>query len=174
MNTRTRNYSDRPDAAPPAAPALPVLEGPVEKRKLAGLPGVRFILAGNAYFTLRSMKTGTRFTYRVAKPEPQEGKPTPDIWFVSLLTGSDNTGDYAYIGMITNTLEFRLTKKSRFRADAPSVLGFAWFWKRFSMQLETPNLEIWHEGRCGRCGRKLTVPESIEAGLGPECAGKVA
>jgi hypothetical protein len=29
---------------------------------------------------------------------------------------------------------------------------------------------VWHEGRCGRCGRKLTVPESIESGFGPECA----
>lgn len=33
-------------------------------------------------------------------------------------------------------------------------------------------LQVWHEGRCGRCGRKLTVPSSIETGLGPECAGK--
>ena len=32
----------------------------------------------------------------------------------------------------------------------------------------------WHEGRCGRCGRKLTVPESIEAGYGPECINLVA
>jgi hypothetical protein len=32
---------------------------------------------------------------------------------------------------------------------------------------------IWHEGRCGRCGRRLTVPESIESGYGPECIGKI-
>lgn len=31
-------------------------------------------------------------------------------------------------------------------------------------------VEVWHEGSCGRCGRKLTVPSSIETGLGPECA----
>jgi hypothetical protein len=30
-------------------------------------------------------------------------------------------------------------------------------------------LEVWHEGRCGRCGRALTVPESVERGIGPEC-----
>jgi hypothetical protein len=33
--------------------------------------------------------------------------------------------------------------------------------------------EVYHEGRCGRCNRKLTVPESIETGLGPECASKL-
>jgi hypothetical protein len=35
-----------------------------------------------------------------------------------------------------------------------------------------PDLEIWHSGRCGRCSRRLTVPESIAAGIGPDCAGK--
>jgi hypothetical protein len=29
--------------------------------------------------------------------------------------------------------------------------------------------EFRHEGRCGRCGRTLTVPESIDSGFGPEC-----
>ena len=28
------------------------------------------------------------------------------------------------------------------------------------------------ESRCCVCNRKLTVPESIEAGIGPECAGR--
>lgn len=28
-------------------------------------------------------------------------------------------------------------------------------------------------GRCGRCGRKLTVPASLHRGLGPECAEKL-
>jgi hypothetical protein len=30
-------------------------------------------------------------------------------------------------------------------------------------------IEIWHEGKCGKCGRQLTVPSSIETGIGPEC-----
>ena len=34
--------------------------------------------------------------------------------------------------------------------------------------------EARHEGRCARCGRALTVPESIDSGFGPECARKVA
>lgn len=28
-------------------------------------------------------------------------------------------------------------------------------------------------GRCWRCNRKLTVPSSIESGIGPECASKI-
>jgi hypothetical protein len=31
---------------------------------------------------------------------------------------------------------------------------------------------VLEESRCIRCNRKLTTPESIEAGIGPECANK--
>lgn len=48
------------------------------------------------------------------------------------------------------------------------VLGKCWFGKTAGQDL--PECEVWHEGRCGRCGRKLTVPESIETGIGPDCA----
>lgn len=34
-----------------------------------------------------------------------------------------------------------------------------------------PGLEIMEESRCGRCGRQLTDPVSIERGIGPECYG---
>lgn len=33
-----------------------------------------------------------------------------------------------------------------------------------------PELEFWHEGCCGCCSKKLTVPASIELGHGPNCA----
>ncbi len=35
-------------------------------------------------------------------------------------------------------------------------------------------LEVWHEGCCGKCGRKLTDAESIARGIGPECYGKMS
>ena len=53
-----------------------------------------------------------------------------------------------------------------------SVQAFIWFLNRIEADKPTDGFEFWHEGKCGRCGRKLTVPESIEAGIGPECAGK--
>lgn len=34
-----------------------------------------------------------------------------------------------------------------------------------------PSLEIKEEDRCGKCGRQLTDPVSIERGIGPECYG---
>lgn len=135
---------------------------------------VSFILGGNAYFTLRSAKTGTRFTYRVslAKTEPGSQYPGP-TYFVSLLNGPDNWQNYMYLGLIGRDCKFRLTKGSKAGADATSVKAFAWTWTRLAAGQKTDGVEIWHEGKCGRCGRKLTVPESIETGFGPECATKL-
>lgn len=127
---------------------------------------IDFMLGGNAYLTLRSLKTQTRYTYRVKKARDR------NLWFVSTLFGPSNTSEYAYVGTISEGT-FRLTVKSRFNHDSPQAQAFAWAWAFLNAHQRVPTtLELWHEGRCGCCGRKLTVPESIEAGFGPECIKK--
>ena len=134
-------------------------------------PGKRqaYVMAGNATVTIVNPKTGGRFTYRIRKADSD--KP---LSFVSLLSGPDNESSYRYIGIIVPdqkcppSLAFRMTAKSTVRADAPSAIAFTWF----SQNWESEKVEVWHEGICGRCGRKLTVPESIESGIGPVCEGR--
>lgn len=135
--------------------------------QLATANALSFILAGNSTFTLRSIRTGARFTYKV-----RESEHKPGVYFVKVLSGPDNTADYRYLGMISNH-QFRLTNKSiesNFTLETPSVNAFLWVFSKLTEGVEPQNVEIWHAGKCGRCGRKLTVPESIERGLGPECA----
>jgi hypothetical protein len=139
----------------------------------------KYMWAGCATLTLKSHATQTRFTYRIAQAKNQTGKREGDTYFVSVLTGQNNESDFTYAGILDKkTNSFRFTGKSKFTADTPSMVAFTWFARRFAAVaagLETAmpeRLEIWHEGRCGRCGRKLTVPGSIESGLGPECAQK--
>jgi Family of unknown function (DUF6011) len=130
----------------------------------------QFALAGNARFTIVSKKTGTRFTFRVRQPGPD--RP----WFVSLLTGSDNESDYTFFGTIFQNGSFRHSKKSSISSLAQSVVAFDWFWKHLQVDdfdFLPAQVEVHHEGRCGRCGRALTVPESIESGFGPECINHV-
>ena len=135
----------------------------------------RFVYAGNATFTLRSGQE--RYTYRVRKPKdtPESLTRYGSSWFVSLLRGPSNEDDYAYMGVIDNK-GFHATKNSRMGLEARS---WKWFARFFVLLAEgkdgdvPPTLEFWHESRCGRCGRKLTVPESVESGLGPECAGRM-
>lgn len=136
-----------------------------------------FILAGNARITLVSKKTGTRFSYRIrAKQDDGAAKDAlPKLWFVSVLTGSDNESDYTYLGQIwADSNLYAHGRKSKIGSNAPSARGFAWMWHRLVVSQQLPaDLEIWHEGQCGRCGRALTVPESIARGIGPECAGRM-
>jgi len=130
-----------------------------------------FMLGGNATVTLVSTKTGTRFTYKIRAND--EG----DVFFVSLLSGPDNESDYSYLGRIDASARFwagrRSPKPGDVGADAPSSQAFAWAWDRLCRGVMSEALEVWHEGRCARCNRKLTVPSSIASGWGPECAGKV-
>lgn len=127
-----------------------------------------FALAGNARLTLVSKRTGTRFTFRIRQPEPE--KPH----FVSLLTQPDNESGYTFFASIFERRELRHGMRSRLAHDAPGPAAFRWFWKHLCEQNALhPQLEVWHEGRCGRCGRPLTVPESISNGLGPECMKRV-
>ena len=129
-----------------------------------------FILAGNATFTVRSTKTGTRYTFKVVKADPQPGKP--ETWFVKFLSGSDNENDFTYLGMIRDG-HYGVTKASMKYVESTVNKAFTWLFGRLVGNLDVSQVEIWHEGRCGRCGRKLTVPESIDTGFGPECATKL-
>lgn len=120
-----------------------------------------FITGGNATFTVVSKKSGTRFTYRVRKAEDQR-------FFVSVLTGGNNERDYAYMGMLNAFGEFSSTKASKVGADAKSVLAFGWLLKAIKAD-SIESLEFHHAGRCARCNRLLTDPESIASGFGPVC-----
>ena len=147
-----------------------VFSGKTEETESIEFQPYKFILAGNATFTVESKITGKRFTYKVNKLDDLE----KDLWFVGVLTGPDNNADYTYLGIIQNNRIFKRTAKSPISPDADSHKAFAWVWGKI---LAGANIEkqasIYHEGRCGRCGRKLTVPESIKSGFGPECREKV-
>ncbi len=132
-------------------------------------PTVRFMLAGNAHVTFQSLKTGTRFTYRVFVP-PSLSDTSRVSHFVHVLTGPDH---YEYLGCIYGGRVWRHGVKSRVVERAPSAVAFAWCWRKLTGGRMPETLAVYHEGRCGACGRRLTTPESIESGLGPVCAKKL-
>lgn len=130
-----------------------------------------FLFAGKACVTLKSRKTGAHYTYKVAH------KKDGDVSFVSLLVGPSNETDYRYLGLLPDNDTTRLRGVGRGKScagpDAPSAKAFQYLLDFIWGKTKGEGLEVWHEGRCGRCGRKLTVPESIESGIGPECATKM-
>lgn len=131
--------------------------------------------------TLESAKTGQRYTFKVSRP-PGEGASRP--WLVKVLYGPDNRRDYVYVGQMhpkftpqgeLSHVVFQHTPKSAFPASSKPFQ--AWnFLTRSTLHAKgkiPKDLAVYHEGKCGRCGRKLTVPESVSSGLGPICIKRV-
>lgn len=132
-----------------------------------------FVLAGKATFTVAN-PTGEHLTFRVRRSEPRDGYARPAYW-AYLLTGPDNEQDYTYVGRIDDeTGRVMLTNASRYDADSRPVRVLQWAIRVIARKQSLPaGYAILHDGRCGRCGRTLTTPGSIETGIGPECARKL-
>jgi hypothetical protein len=156
-----------------------------------------FATGGNATFTLVSKRTGTRFTFKLTKPKharPDAEGPPP--LFVKVLTGPDNASSYTFVGTlfrggVGGGIRYAHSKRTNVAKTAPSVVALRWFVAKFLDPIATEHkdaddlveaaagavaafeqLEFWHEGRCGMCGRALTVPASIASGVGPVCAAR--
>lgn len=145
----TRGGSNMTIAAAPLEPdALPVV-----------------LLAGRAVFTLRNRQTGRRLTYKISVCRDNAA-----LFFVQVLTGANNEADYQYLGTIRGQT-YAHGAKSQITEDAQSARVFAWFWCH--RHCLPAGVDVYHEGHCLRCGRILTVPESISTGIGPECSKKL-
>jgi hypothetical protein len=137
-----------------------------------------WILAGNAIFTVYNGK-GKHYTYRVKCKKDEKGI-RPPVWFVSLLTGPDNYDDYTYLGCLNHaTGAIRITRASRMTKQSTPVRVVEWALRiLFVNGILPPGYGIKGEGRCGRCGRKLTHPDGVSdegyrKGFGPECFSKI-
>lgn len=137
----------------------------------------QFVLAGDAELTV-SNGAGRHYTIKVYKAEPTAQFPNP-AYFVKMLTGSNNESDSTYIGI----LKFAHGRDPQVVATGRSKMGPAdvrmkvanwamrviWHVAKGDYQLPV-GYTIQHVGKCGRCGRKLSTPASLDTGLGPECA----
>ena len=127
-----------------------------------------FITAGKAIFTIESARTGKWFTYKVIAPKEQN--PSKPVFWVKLMTGTDNQTSYSYLGTIFSK-EFKLTKKSKITSDALGYKAVDFFFRNIFAGKSHEEINFYHMGICGRCGRPLTTPESVSRGIGPICAG---
>jgi len=141
-----------------------------------------YLRGGHGAFTIVNGRTGSHFTYKLGMPEVADPSEDRAPRFVRVLTGPDNTADYQYIGQfrvgyverdgyMQSQLVWQHGRKSRISEDSQSVMALNWFLHRLN-QGKLDDVQFFHEGKCGRCGRKLTTPESIASGIGPVCAGR--
>lgn len=128
-----------------------------------------FLFGGKATLTLKSLKTGNHYTYKIRSNKEKT------VFFVSLLNGPNNDSDYMYMGTIFDKKNFKLTSKSKVSKEAKSYKAFFYyFYNLVTKHFEKIEGQInaYHNGHCCVCGRTLTTPESIEHGIGPVCAGR--
>lgn len=150
------------------------------------------ITAGRSILTVRSHRTQERYTFRFRRPDSNPNKKRP-VW-VSLLGGpeggfttpqtasADDQGVidtsnrvWSFLGTIWpedgRPWVFNPSAKSKVPFEDKSMRAAHWIARMLPLAVDhlMEEADWWHEGRCGRCGRRLTVPESIESGFGPEC-----
>ena len=130
---------------------------------------LEFIFGGTALFTMTSGKTGNHFTFKMRR-----GRGDNAPWFANVLTGSpDNWQDFDFIGFVKLSEDGEKTclmAGRKGKPDAPSFKALSWALAHLHRGEMPEALTIQHEGRCCRCNRTLTHPDSIESGIGPECA----
>lgn len=151
------------------------VQGQLLRGELDQSIALNYILAeGNSknmkrYFTIVDNENNVRFTYKVTNMPDNK-----NLRFVKVLTGSDNISNYkyfAFIKMIGESFTYTFGNlKSKVSRTSPSVELFEKVLAHLRAKRKMANIEIWHDGKCCRCGRKLTVPSSVQAGIGPECS----
>lgn len=128
-----------------------------------------FIFAGRSIFTLENQTTGNYITFKV-KQMKKEGKPIAHMYVIECKALGDRSYGFELLGFLNmQAKEFRRRKN-------PDFVGTkTWIWLLQNLEsLERfETLSIYHEGKCCKCGMPLTVPESIESGIGPECLRKM-
>lgn len=128
-------------------------------KRLQNSDALKFIFAGNSTFTLLNSESGNRFTFKVKKAKDS------NLFFLSVLTGPDQ---YSYLGTVSGGI-YKHGVKSNFSAGVQSEKVFSYVLNKLKSGSLPEFVEVWHEGKCGKCGRQLTVPDSIDSGIGPEC-----
>jgi len=148
------------------------MEGTQATHVLASTAVRSYITAGKAIVTILNTTTEGRHTYKIVAPgKTAQERSDAEICFVSVLTGPENTNDYTYIGVLVRSIgRFVTTKGSRLSVNDVRVKGIAWLTRNLNDLSRFENVEIRHHNHCGACSRLLTVPESIDTGLGPVCS----
>lgn len=131
---------------------------------------ISFIQGGRATFTIQSAETGAHFTFTAKRAKGDDPKKP---FFIT--HGGDFLGtmweatDGTLIGKVIVGRKGAMDERSvQARRALNWTLGHT-----IANDAIPSNVTIQHEGKCCRCNRQLTHPESLASGIGPECAKKM-
>ena len=141
----------------PKAVQPPLASLPVTKPDFQGLPDGIYTVeteSGHRTFQVKTQKTDAKFA--------------PGQRILSVLSGPSNTSDYIGLGFVSTNArgEHILRPWKKHRDSSPETQAAA------ATLLADPRSAL-TAGKCARCQRPLTTPESLTRGLGEYCAGKM-
>lgn len=142
----------------------------MESYKLEDDNVLRFITAGKSEFSIKNEVTGTHYTYKVMKARNPQ-RDSKAVFFIRVCYEYLN---FQYAGCLIigqdNSITYSKGVTGKIDSDAPSIKGLLWlFDKAVHNKPIDKRMGIYHFGRCARCGKVLTDPESVRIGLGPDC-----
>jgi hypothetical protein len=116
-----------------------------------------------ADFTIKSIKTGKDYTYKISRSQYK------DNWYTHIKVETEylkfvRLGTY-YNGAIRHKGEL---------VNTPSAIAIAYVLAKVELMVFNAldnQIDIMHTGNCLVCGKTLTDANSIEIGLGPICRG---
>lgn len=161
--------------------AISFQPSPLAAPSVASAPAVdaaakRVAVVFNGTYTIHNTATDEHRTFSV-RTQADDARFAPGKRIVALLTGPDNEEDYDGFAFVDDRGVYVWRKKQGVAGKPTSYDVFAamiwslatrgevseWFSRGYRLLME---------GRCIRCNRKLTHPDSIKTGIGPECAAR--
>lgn len=136
---------------------------------------LNYLLAGNSLFTIMNAESGNHATFRITNLKRIDPHATRDLWFVKVLSGGADEKRYMFLGSIRKdggSFIYRHSPKSKAHPENIGVKVIVWFLRKIQNGTLPEFFHMFHEGRCGICGKTLTDPESIKRGYGPDCWGR--
>ena len=118
-----------------------------------------------AHFTIRSIKTGKDFTYKITRSEFKEK------WYTQVHV---EIGYLEFVRLGTYS-DGKITNKGNV-VETPAALGIAFILNKVEsekFEFLDSLCDVFHLGKCLACGKTLTDSNSIEIGLGPKCRNKI-
>jgi len=105
--------------------------------------------------------------HKYAFLRPTDPGEFPESYIFVFSVGKDHKN---YIGLLDGD-EFRLIKRSKFNDRTEVVRGIRYLVRMATEEelIHTTPMVAYHEGRCGRCGRKITQEQFCKRGFGKGC-----
>lgn len=128
---------------------------------------ISFLLGGKCECIIRNINTNNSFKFQIKSNTESSGG---NMYFV--YTYVDGKSVYAgFIGGKKREYTYTQGKKGVLSENEIEIKALMYVLKNAHKLPD--NVEVLHVGKCSRCGRKLTNPDSINIGVGPECIKKI-